>query len=717
MELRRVLLKDFRRFDHLEAEFTSGFNVVKGPQESGKSTLHDAIILGLLDRPTGKQKEYEYKAWNKDDLYVIELIFVLPDGQEVKIYKDYSTKTHRVVRSDGEDTSREGLERTTLEAVGTLSERMFISTACIRQDAMVNINDGQPEISKQLQKIITGGGDIDIDRVIARLEGKVSELRRGWKTYAPRNPGPIKQIQDRVADLIDRLGRVRTQVEQREEAQESLLTCQERLNEIDDKLRPRQQLRDVHLTRQDLLEQRSAQRAIEERTEEKLEKTEQAERAKQRAQDILAELQVFDELDESQCEALDKAHETIQELDAQIVVSVGIVRELESQTRQVPSHRIHSWLVPILVATAGIVLVILGILLASDLVRPIGALMAVGGNILVLIGCIWLLSVLLRRKPETQAQLVAARKRVQNSRDKLETAQKELRELLAPFGFESWEEYESKLKKYLEYKEDLKTAEATLDGALSTSETLESLKKERKESSRKRRDIEEQLKERADVPELSALEYQKLVDEIASLEEKLDNCRQEILRLEGRREAGGYTVEDLHKLEEQRASLERQLNIVQERNEIYSLTLEMMRRALEYTMRTVQDELGPRMGNYLKRLTNERYKEVMVGDNLQLSVRHASKHDEAISSEELSQGTRDQLYLAARLALCDTIFHEARPPLLMDDPFVKFDPDRRDAAMRLCKELAADHQIILFTCHDGYDEYADQVISLEGPEP
>lgn len=717
MELRCVRLKDFRRFDHLEAEFASGLNVVKGPQEAGKSTLHDAIILGLLDRPTGKQREYEYKAWNKDGLYVIELIIVLTDGQEVKIFKDYSTKTHRVVRSDGEDTSREGLEGITLEAVGTLSERMFISTACIRQEALVDINDGQPEISKQLRKVITGGGEIDIDHLIARLEGKVSELRRGWKTHAPRNPGPIKQIQDRVADLLDRLGRLKPQVEQREEAHESLLTYQERLKEINDKLRPRQQLRDVYMARQDLLEQRNAQRVIEERTEEKLEKAEQAEKAKQRALYILAELQVFNELDESQREVLDKAHETIQELDAQIMASGEIVRELESQAERVPSHRIRSWLVPILVATAGIVLVILGIFLVPDLVRPIGALMAVGGNILVLIGCIWLLSALLRRKPGTQAQLVAARKREQSGLEKLETAQKEQRELLAPLGFESREEYESKLKRYLEYNEELKTAEAALDGVLSTSETLESLKKERKEASRKRRDIEEQLEEWADVPELSALEYQKLVGEIASLEEELDNCRQEILRLEGRREVGGYTVEDLHKLEEQRASLERQLNIVQERNETYSLTLEVMRRAREYTMRTVQDELGPRIGAYVKRLTNERYKEVMVGDNLQLSVSHASKHGEAISSEELSQGTRDQLYLAARLALCDTIFQKARPPLLMDDPFVTFDPDRRDAAMRLCKELAVDHQIILFTCHDGYDEYADRVISLEGPEP
>ena len=686
-------------------------NVVTGPQEAGKSTLHDAIILGLMDRPTGKQKEYEHKAWNKDDLYVIELIYVLPDGQEMTIRKDYSAKTHKVVGQDGEDTSREGLERATLKAVGTLSEGMFISTACIRQDAMVDSLDGRAEISRQLQQIVTSGGEIGVDQIITKLKKKTSELERGWKTHAPRNPGPINQLQDRIAEVIDRLGSIRSQVEQREEAQESLLAYQERLEEIENELRPRRRLRDTYKARQDLLTQRETEEGLNER----LEKAEQAEQARHQALDSLAGMQALDELDESQREALDKAHETVQELIAATTERAEIVRELESQAEQAPSRKVRPRLVPALVTTAGIVLTILGIILTPALVRPIGALMAVGGGILVLIGSGWLLYASLQKRPESQAQLVAAREREKSGRDKLGIAQLELRELLAPLGCETREDYEGKLNTYLEYRANLKTAEATLDGALSTGETLESLKKERKETSRKRRDIEEKLEEQSDAPELSALDYQMVVDKIASLEDEHNQCGREILRLEGQREVVSHTIEELHQLEEQRVPLERQLSNAQERHEIYLLTLDVMRQAREHTMSTVQDELGPRIGTYLKRLTHDRYEEVLVDDDLKLSVSHASKPGEAISPEELSQGTRDQLYLAARLALCDTIFQEARPPLLMDDPFETFDPDRRDAAMKLCKELAADRQIILFTCHNGYDKYADQVIPLKGP--
>jgi ABC-type hemin transport system ATPase subunit len=84
----------------------------------------------------------------------------------------------------------------------------------------------------------------------------------------------------------------------------------------------------------------------------------------------------------------------------------------------------------------------------------------------------------------------------------------------------------------------------------------------------------------------------------------------------------------------------------------------------------------------------------------------------AAGDGELSRGTVDQLYLAARLALIDLLFQDARPPLLMDDPFVTFDPQRRQAALHLCREIADTHQVLFFTCHDGYDGIATEVITL-----
>jgi uncharacterized protein YhaN len=239
------------------------------------------------------------------------------------------------------------------------------------------------------------------------------------------------------------------------------------------------------------------------------------------------------------------------------------------------------------------------------------------------------------------------------------------------------------------------------------------LEEQRKLASRDRRDIQEEMVGFADIPELSSIELQKLKGEIDALEREHQERQERILKLEAMDEMGGFTIEDLHRMEEQKAALERQYDLVMERYHVLGLTVEGLQQARDQTLHGVQVELNKRLGEYLHRLTQGRYDEAIVDDDLHVQVSGNFKGQRSISVEELSTGTRDQVYLAVRLALCDMIFQEARPPLLLDDPFVKFDPERRAAALKLCKELSSDRQIIIFTCHEGYEPYADQVIRLE----
>ena len=133
-------------------------------------------------------------------------------------------------------------------------------------------------------------------------------------------------------------------------------------------------------------------------------------------------------------------------------------------------------------------------------------------------------------------------------------------------------------------------------------------------------------------------------------------------------------------------------------------------------MRSARDELSPRISAYFKRLTDGRYSEVQADEDLNLRAFSHEKNDWVTpSGHELSRGTVDQLYLAARLALLDLLYDDAKAPLLLDDPFVKFDAERRAHAMAVCKEVARDHQVLLFTCHGDYDEAADWVIDLPAP--
>jgi uncharacterized protein YhaN len=268
------------------------------------------------------------------------------------------------------------------------------------------------------------------------------------------------------------------------------------------------------------------------------------------------------------------------------------------------------------------------------------------------------------------------------------------------------------LDRIVEIGNKLSASESTLDALVNSEGTLEPLEAERKSVSRDRRDAEEQLGDLEEFGELSPAEFQRLFSAINELENQERETKEKIIRLETVLEGSGPTIGDLHRYEELRAANQRRLKQAMDHHEVLVITLDGVREAREASMSTAKDELEPRLNRYLERVTGGRYDGATVDSELRLHIPHHSKEGGPIEMDELSRGTQDQVYLSARLALCDLIFGEAHPPLLMDDPFVKFDPARREAALKLCKELAADRQIILFTCHDGYDSFADHVIEL-----
>ncbi|HPX80350.1 MAG TPA: AAA family ATPase [Syntrophales bacterium] len=67
--------------------------------------------------------------------------------------------------------------------------------------------------------------------------------------------------------------------------------------------------------------------------------------------------------------------------------------------------------------------------------------------------------------------------------------------------------------------------------------------------------------------------------------------------------------------------------------------------------------------------------------------------------EGMSSGTRDQLYLALRLATAETYFQGEPLPFIVDDVLVNFDEERTAATLRVLREMGRHTQVILFTHH------------------
>jgi uncharacterized protein YhaN len=74
---------------------------------------------------------------------------------------------------------------------------------------------------------------------------------------------------------------------------------------------------------------------------------------------------------------------------------------------------------------------------------------------------------------------------------------------------------------------------------------------------------------------------------------------------------------------------------------------------------------------------------------------------QAVGVEGMSDGTRDQLYLALRLASLETyVTAKEAMPFIVDDILIMFDDDRAVAALQALARLSAKTQVIFFTHHE-----------------
>ena len=208
---------------------------------------------------------------------------------------------------------------------------------------------------------------------------------------------------------------------------------------------------------------------------------------------------------------------------------------------------------------------------------------------------------------------------------------------------------------------------------------------------------------------------ERLEVEVRDQEAALERARDDEAGARARVEQNPVDAEQIAGEAERLASWQEQLAGLQRRQRVYQAALDAIQRAETATMRTATRFLEKRMRGDLERLTGGRYRRVAVDDaTLDISV-FAPERGGWVRLDDLSQGTLDLGYLAARLGLVRLVTQDRRPPLVFDDPFVTFDDQRADNAVAMLRDLAADFQVIYLTTSSRYDAAADRVVVLPGP--
>lgn len=158
------------------------------------------------------------------------------------------------------------------------------------------------------------------------------------------------------------------------------------------------------------------------------------------------------------------------------------------------------------------------------------------------------------------------------------------------------------------------------------------------------------------------------------------------------------------------AQVEARLSAAQHQLAVLLIAQSSLNQAIAVWEKKSQPEVYRIASELFALMTDNAWRSVRINPDNQIEVTDALMTTRP--PELLSLGTRQQLYLALRIALLVTAENVgASLPILADDILVNFDDERRRGAARALAYLAEHRQVILFTCH------ADVVTLLREADP
>lgn len=197
-----------------------------------------------------------------------------------------------------------------------------------------------------------------------------------------------------------------------------------------------------------------------------------------------------------------------------------------------------------------------------------------------------------------------------------------------------------------------------------------------------------------------------LCEKIEELEEELAALRDDLGAAErklGEKSAEEYSEE----LEKAKAEFEEKKAVCAHWEHIYQVFLQVKEEAKGNPMQDIEEKFR----EYLSLISDGGVSLASPIDD-QMTVKLASGNH-ALTYEILSNGTKDTISLAFRLAVLEHLFPNGGGLAVFDDPFTDMDPKRVEQSCRLIQKYAENNQVIFITCDTKYQQMlSGHVISV-----
>lgn len=205
--------------------------------------------------------------------------------------------------------------------------------------------------------------------------------------------------------------------------------------------------------------------------------------------------------------------------------------------------------------------------------------------------------------------------------------------------------------------------------------------------------------EKINLPEVKE---KQLSEEILEQKRDLDRDKNDIIRtIERHKKDVSGLVQEVDKIEDiesEITQLEIDVEDLQKKHNLLTLTKECMLEAKENLAEKYMGDMSLNFKKYLKELNSHKTDSYQIDINLDVKVEHEG---ELYDGSQLSRGMKDLVQLCLRMALVESVYKDVEKPILvLDDPFINLDNTRLNNAVELLKKISQEYQIIYFICHN-----------------
>jgi len=213
------------------------------------------------------------------------------------------------------------------------------------------------------------------------------------------------------------------------------------------------------------------------------------------------------------------------------------------------------------------------------------------------------------------------------------------------------------------------------------------------------------------------VEIDSLNNQIDELESELNQLRESIGGLRSQKEQMGGTREAADAAFEAQEALAMIKHHV-DNYALLRLASFVLEEEIEQFRQKNQGPIMTRAKELFSRITCGAYSDLtsrFASNNDQLVLVCVKEDNSTVTVEDLSDGARDQLFLALRLAGIERHIENNAPlPLIIDDVLINFDDDRARATLEILGEVSKITQVLFFTHHARLNELAKTVVPTDG---